>query len=155
VTLVGPEGTRIIPLEDFFSGPGQTVLQDGEMLFEIRLPTPPSQTGAVYLKLPARTAVDIAAVGVAVLITLEGKTCSNARIVLGAVAPTPIRARKAEAVIMGKKLEDALIQKAARTASGECRPISDIRSSAEYRKKMVEVLTQQAIRQSLQKAGVT
>ncbi|MFC1867832.1 FAD binding domain-containing protein [Thermodesulfobacteriota bacterium] len=150
--LAGPEGERVIPLEEFFTGPGETVLQSGEMLSEIQVPTPLSHTGAVYLKLPARTAVDIAVAGVAALITMEGEICSNARIVLGAVGPTPIRAKRAEEIITGKKIAGDLIRKSARAASEECRPISDVRGSVAYRTEMVELLTEQAINQALEKA---
>ncbi len=154
VKLVSPGGERLILLEEFFTGPGEAVLQAGEILTEIQVPNLPPHTGGVYLKLPARGAVDIAAVGVAALITLnsDNETCSDAKIVLDAVAPTPIRARKAEEILNGEKIADTLIQKAAQMASEEARPISDVRSSAEYRTEMVKVLTRHAIIQALEQA---
>ena len=157
VKLASPEGERIISLEDFFAGPSKNVLQVGEILSEIQVPNPPPHTGVVYLKLPARTAVDIAAVGVAVSITLDLKSriCSVARIILGAVAPTPTRVNKAEEIIKGKKIEDNLVEEAARVASEECFPISDIRSSADYRREMVKVLTKQAISKALEQAIIS
>lgn len=154
IKLINSGGERIIPLEDFFIGPGETAFATGEILTEIQVPCPPSHTGGVYLKLPARTAVDIAAVGVAALITLglKNEICSDIRIVLGAVAPTPIRAKMAEEIIKGKRIDDVLIKQAAQLASEEALPISDVRSSAEYRLEMVKVLTRTAINQAIEKA---
>lgn len=152
--LFSLEGERVVPLEDFFTGPGKTVLSSGEILCEIQVPCPKPRTGVVYEKLPARTAVDIAAVGVAVLITLDLKSqnCSETKIVLGAVSPTPMRARKAEEILRGKKIEDNLIKKAAQLASEEAHPISDVRSTANYRIEMVKVLTEKAISEALLQA---
>jgi CO/xanthine dehydrogenase FAD-binding subunit len=140
---------RTVALEEFFSGPGTTILRTDEILTEIQVPNPPPYTRAVYIKLPARTAIDIAAVGVAAVVTLDSKQTAivDAKIVLGAVAPTPIRARKAEDIIRGKAINEQLIDKASQSAADEARPISDVRSSANYRKEMVKVLTKQAIRQ--------
>ena len=154
VKLLGVEGERVIPLEAFFVGPGETALRAGEILTEIQVPSPPPRTKLTYVKLPARTRVDMAAVSAAVLVTLDSKNeiCQDIRIVLGAVAPIPLRARRAEEVLKGKKMEDQLIQQTAQRASEEAQPISDIRSSADYRREMVKVLTRQAIRQALGQA---
>ena len=147
--LVNPQGERIIPLEEFFIASGETILQDGEILAEIQVPSKPPHTGEVYLRI-TRTAVDYATVGVATLVTLGSKngTCSEAKIVLGAVAPTPIRARKAEGAIKGKEIEEGLIEEAARLASEEARP----RTRPEYKRKLVRVLTRRALRQALEQA---
>ncbi len=149
--LKGPKGERAIVLEEFFTGPGETALQTGEILIEIQVPNPPACTWGVYLKLPARTAVDLATVGVAAVVTLDSKGAHivDARIVLGAVAPTPIRAHQAENILKGKAIEDKLIEKAAQVAAEEAKPISDVRGSASYRKEMVKVLTNRAIRQAV------
>lgn len=144
----GTKGERVIALEEFFVAPGESALQDGEMLTEIQVPDPPPNTCGVYLKLPARTAIDIAVAGVAVIARLDSERIVDARIVLGAVAPTPIRARKAEEIIKGKAVENGIIEKAAKAAADEAEPISDIRGSAEYRREMVEVLTRRAIKQA-------
>jgi carbon-monoxide dehydrogenase medium subunit len=154
VKLLGVEGERVISLESFFVGPGETALRAGEILTEIQVPSPLLRTKLTYVKLPARTRVDMAAVSAAVLVTLDSKNevCEDIRIVLGAVAPIPIRARRAEEVLRGKKMEDQLIQQTAQRASEEAQPISDIRSSADYRREMVRVLTRQAIRQALEEA---
>lgn len=145
----GPNRERVIALEEFFIGPGENALQADEILTEIQIPNPPPHTQGVYLKLPARTMVDLAVVGVAVVVTLADKERSivDAKIVLGAVAPTPVRARQAEDIIRGKAISRELIEKAAEAAAGEAKPISDLRGSASYRKEMVNTLTKRAIRQ--------
>ena len=149
--LKGPKGERAVALEHFFTGPGETRLQVGEMLIEIQIPHQPPHTQGVYLKLPARTAIDLAVVGVAVVVTLDTKGANilDTKIVLGAVAPTPIRARQAEDVIRGKAIDEGLTEEAAKIAAEEAKPISDVRGSASYRKEMVEVLTKGAIRQAI------
>jgi len=145
--IIGPGGERLVSLEDFFTGPGETVLKAGELLLEIQVPVPPPGTKGVYLK-HGRSAVDLATVGVAVVMALEsGGVCRDVKIVLGAVAPTPMRAKKAEEILRGKKVEPALIEEAAQVASGEAQPITDVRASAEYRKEMVKVFTRRAIGQ--------
>lgn len=151
--LVGPKKERIVAVEEFFTGPGETVLKAGEILTEIQVPNQPAHTGGAYLRL-TRLSVDLAVVGVAALVTLEGKggLCKEARIALGAVAPTPIRAKKAEGVITGKKIENGLIEEAAQIASEEARPITDVRGSAPYRTDIVRVLTKRAIGQALEQA---
>ena len=151
--LVGSKKERVVALEGFFTGPGETVLQSDEILAEIQVPNQAPYSGGAYLK-ASRTAVDLALVGVAAFITLKSKDgiCSDARIALGAVAPTPIRAKKAEEAIKGKKVTASLIEQAAKSASEEARPISDVRSSAYYRTEMVRVLTKRAIRQALEQA---
>lgn len=149
VRLYGPTGERVLPLEEFFIGPGRTVLEPGELVIELMVPSPPPHTGKVYLKHGRRRAMELATVGVAVTLTLANNICQEVRIALGAVAPTPIRAREAEAVLRGQVIVDDLIDKAAEVAMHESRPISDVRSSAEYRREMVKVLTARAIRQAL------
>ena len=149
VKIVSSRGERIIPLEEFFKDYFTTVLEADEILAEIHIPNPPPHTRGVYLKLPARSMVDLAVVGVAVVVTLGAKERSivDAKIVLGAVAPTPIRARQAEVILEGKAITDELIEKAAEAAAEEAKPISDLRGSASYRKEMVKVLTKRGIRQ--------
>ncbi len=149
VKLVNHKRERTIVLEKFFTGPGETVLRDDELLTEIQVPSLPPCTGGTYLKLYSRGAVDIATVGVACILTLgENENCEDARIVLAAVAPTPLRAKLAEEVIKGKKIENGIVEEAAQTAFDEAKP----RSSPEYKREMVRVLTKQAIMQSLEKA---
>jgi len=149
VKIVGLKGERIISLENFFVGPGESVLQESEILVEILVPNSSGDNRGVYLKLPARTAIDVACVGVAVIATLDSKINNilDIKIVLGAVAPTPIRARKAEELIKGEVIREQLVEKVALTAAEEAKPISDIRGSASYRKQMVRVLTKRALAQ--------
>lgn len=145
VRIHGPSGGRTIALEDFFTGPGKTVLAPGELVTEVVVPAPAPRTGKHYIKHGRRKAMELATVGVAVALTLERERCREIRIALGAVAPTPIRARAAEDALRGRPLDGAAIGAAARIAVGECRPISNVRASAEYRREMVGVLTARAI----------
>lgn len=146
VTLVSQKGSRTVNIEDFFVGPNQTVLARDELLNEIRIQNlPPSYSGK-YLKLMPRRAMDLAIVGVAVLVSRENGICRDIRIALGAVSPTPVRARGAESIIKGKSLSDDLVDRVSQAAAMECSPISDHRASAEYRVEMVKVLTRRAIR---------
>jgi carbon-monoxide dehydrogenase medium subunit len=147
VVITSSGGERTVALDDFFTGPGQTVLQADEIITEVQVPNLSPQSGGVYLKHSLRRA-DIAIVGVAVVITLDGESCQDIKIALGAVAPTPIRARKAEALLRGQTLTEELIERAAQTAAEEARPIDDIRGYAEYRAKVVKDLTKEAIKQA-------
>jgi len=143
--VAGRSGERVMGLEQFFRGPGETVMELGEILLAILIP--PIQAGLVgeYIKFSPREMMDLATIGVAVTLVLSGKRCEQVRIALGAVAPTPMRARKAEAVLSGQILTEELADKAGHEASKECKPISDVRSSADYRKEMVRVNTKRAL----------
>lgn len=150
VKLASQKGERMVNILDFFTAPNQTALNDEEILQEIQIPNPPSNSRGVYLKLTPRRAMDLAIVGVAVLVTADNGICRDLRLALGAVAPTPIRARRAEGILRGQKLDNGLIEETARTAAGEAKPIDDHRASAEYRRDMVEVLVKRAIKQAIQ-----
>jgi carbon-monoxide dehydrogenase medium subunit len=138
--LVSPEGERLVPLEGLFTGPGRTALRPTELLVELRLPPPAPRTGALYIKHSPRSAMDISTVGVASLITLASPNgiCQEIRISLGAVAPTVIRARSAEALLRGQRLDEGLIQETARAAGEEARPIDDIRGTARHRRAILQ-----------------
>lgn len=153
VKLASAKGTRTVALEDFFKGPGLTVMKVGEILTEIQVPRPSPHSAGVYQKL-SRTAVDLAIVGVAAFIRVEPKkgSCAEARIALGAVAPTPIRAKEAEAILQGKQPSDKLIEQAAQLAAGVACCITDVRGSEGYRTEMVGVLTRRAIKEAWEKA---
>ena len=144
VRIVGGKGERTVRLEDFFTGPGKTVLAVDELVTELVLPPPAPGTRKVYIKHGRRKAMELATVGVAVSLSNE-----DVRIVLGAVAPTPIRARRAEDLLRGKTLTGELIAKAASAAADESRPISNVRASADYRRAMVEVLTRRALQRCI------
>jgi carbon-monoxide dehydrogenase medium subunit len=147
--LISPKGERIVNIEDFFTGPKETAATDDEILQEIQVPSLPASSRGGYLKLTLRRAMDLAIVGVAVVAIPEDGVCKDIRIALGAVSPTPVRVREAEAVIKGQRLSDELIERAAQIAAEGCCPISDHRASAEYRTDMVKVLTMRAINQAV------
>jgi carbon-monoxide dehydrogenase medium subunit len=147
--IISQKGERTVGIEDFFTGPNRTALKDGEILTEIQIPAMPPNSKGVYLKLTPRRAMDLAIVGVAAVVIPEDGVCKDIRLALGAVAPTPIRAKKAEAILKGQKFDDELIEKAAQTAAGEAKPIDDHRASAEYRRDMVAVLVKRAIKQAI------
>jgi len=145
VHLRGPKGERAIPLDQFFKGPGKTVLEHDEIVTALTLSKPPARS--VYLKLSPRHSMDLAIVGVAVAAGANGGGLSDIRIALGAVAPTPMRARKAEEVLRNRPVSTSAIEEAAHAASLECSPIDDFRASASYRRDMVYVLTRRALEQ--------
>ena len=151
--IAGPSGRRVLPLEEFFLGPGLTALQAGELLVELLAPAPPPRTGGAYARHTPRKQMDIAVVGVGVALTLSASdVIERARIALGAVAPTPVRAREAEAVLVGQAASDAVFAQAAEAAAAECRPISDIRGSAEFRRHLVHVMTERLLREAVERA---
>ncbi len=146
---VSKKGERTIPIDKFFTGPNETALSPDELLKEIQVPDMPKDSNGVYIKLSPRRKMDLAVVGVAAIVSQVNGLFEEIRIGLGAVAPTPIRAKKAEAILNGKKVADELILKAAQVASEESKPIDDHRASARYRTMMVEVLVKRAIHQAL------
>jgi aerobic carbon-monoxide dehydrogenase medium subunit len=143
--IVGPSGRRSVALEDFFLGPGKTALAQDELLAEVRVPVPSAGTGSAYDRHTPRKQMDIAVVGVAVALTLAGDRIEQARVALGAVAPTPVRARQAEAALGGQTVSDELYARAAEAAAGESSPISDVRGSMEFRRHIVRVTTERML----------
>jgi len=148
VTLASPKGERSMALEEVFVGPGQTVIQPNEILTEVIIPDQ-AMTGSKYFKFALRKSGALATVGVAVAVQVEGKTIKDARIALGAVSPTPVRAKEAEKFLIGKETTDGVFEEAGKIACGECKPITDFRASAEYRTDMVRVFTKRALREAL------
>jgi carbon-monoxide dehydrogenase medium subunit len=144
-------------VEEFFVGPGATVLSADEILVALRLPTPPPGTGSVYRRHTTRQEMDIAVVGVAAALTLgtQGERIEGARIGLGAVAPTPVRAREAEEALAGQRPSDELFPRAAELAVGASRPISDLRGSAAYRRELVRALTVRCLGIALERARMS
>ncbi len=153
VMLASQDGTRSLPLDGFFKGPGKTVIKQGEILTSITVPVPPNGSGTSYQHISARSKVDISAVNVGAMLIMYGDICEDARIFLGAVAPTPMMAKNAQKVLKGKKLTEELLQTAGLEASKECSPITDMRATAEYRRLMVAVLTGRAIDESRSRAA--
>ncbi len=140
-------GGREIPLIDFFAGPGQTVLEKGEILKELLLPSPSKQTASAYLRFIPRNEMDIAVAGVGSLIEVDPANgiVTRARIALASVAPTPVRAYAAEELLEGAVIDAATIDKIADLAVEAAVPITDVRGSAEYRKELIRVLTKRTL----------
>jgi aerobic carbon-monoxide dehydrogenase medium subunit len=155
VNLVGSKGERSVLLEEFFKGPKESVLRKDEILTEVLVPEPPGTASGAYLKLMRRNALDLALVGVAVYLRFDSnkKICQEAKIALGAVAPTPIRVPEAERVLINKEVNEARAAEAGKAASGICRPISDVRASLEYRCSMVEILTKRAVLEAFKRVS--
>jgi len=144
--IVSTSGERTVPMEEFFRGPGQNAMNADEILTEITIPRTGPQLAGEYIKFSPRDMMDLAYIGVAVAYNLANdKKCSGVRIVLGAVAPTPIRAKNSEALLEGKVLTEELATQVGDEAARESKPISDVRSSADYRRAMVGVMTKRAI----------
>jgi len=153
ILMAGPKGKREVGMNDIFAGPGTTTLSNAEIITAFYIPEPSPHTGTAYLKLGRRTGGgDCALVGVATLLTVENDEAEDVGIALSSVGPKPMRALKAEEVMMSGPLDDERIREAARAAADEVNPITDLRCSASYRKEMVKVLTYRALIESLQKA---
>ncbi|MBW1804238.1 MAG: FAD binding domain-containing protein [Deltaproteobacteria bacterium] len=151
--IFGRTGTKIIDLQSFFIGPGSTVLEDGEILTALKIPLTGHRQGAVYYNLTTRNAMDIAFVGVAVLLELDDDDrIDKARIALGAVAPTPIRAPSAEKVLEGRAFDRETVRESGELAARACQPISDLRASAAYRREMVRSLCRRGVRAAYDQA---
>jgi carbon-monoxide dehydrogenase medium subunit len=133
LVCVKENGERQIGIDAFFKGPNETIMHPDELLKEIQIPPMPANSHGVYIKLSPRSRMDLAVVGVAALLGVENGTIGHIKIGLGAVSPTPMRARDTEDHLRGKKADEEVISKAARLASDESKPISDHRASAEYR----------------------
>jgi carbon-monoxide dehydrogenase medium subunit len=153
VKLTGSTGDRVLPLEEFFVGPGESVLSPKELLIEIQIPELSGRTGSAFLKM-GRVAADLSKVSVAVAMVREGEVCKDCRIAMGAVAKIPLRTRKSEAALKGKRVTEALIEKASQEVSDEIQPITDLRSTAWYRKEVAKVMTRDAIKLAWERAGL-
>jgi carbon-monoxide dehydrogenase medium subunit len=155
VRIRGPKGERTMPLEDFFIGPGQNLLESGEILLEFVVPKRPSHTGGAYWKHTRRAAMELPILGVAVQISLSDdlKTCTQARIGLGVLAPTPMRAKKAEATLAARKVDQKILERAGKVAAEECRARDSVRGEAWYRRAMVEVLVPRMARLAMERAA--
>jgi len=150
--IVGTDSERVVPVAHFFVGVRKSILQPEEIVAEIQVPSIPARTGYAFFKL-TKTAADIGKLNVSVAMTVTDNTCKDARIALGSVAPTPIRARQAEQTIKGQKPDGRTIIKTAEVAAGEAKPITDLWSTVEYRTEMIKVLVRRAIYKALEGAG--
>jgi carbon-monoxide dehydrogenase medium subunit len=148
VRLQGLKDERLVPMENFCTGPGECVLFDNEIMTDILLQIPRPHTHGIYLKFGTRRSMEISIVSVTTILTLDdGGVCQEARIVLGAVAPTFIRAPEAESLLRGQRLTEDLAGQAGEVAQQSCTPITDSRASAEYRRMLVGALTRKSILQ--------
>ena len=146
--LASASGTRRVRLADYYTGYKQDIRRPEEVILRIILPRPPVNSHNAFYKLARRRGDAITVAGAAVTLAVREQTCSHVRVALGSVAPTPMRARKAEAMLEGRPLSTASIEAAADTAMRECSPIDDVRASAGYRRKMVKVLTRRLLTQA-------
>lgn len=151
VELTSRQGSRVILLKDFFTGPRETTRQQGEILTQIIIPTKPPTAAAGYLKYQRRATNSLAVASVAAYLDSHDGVCREARIVLGAVAPTPMLAERASASLAGDKVAQGVIEKAASLACKESSPITDVRGTADYRRELVSALTKRALRQVAEK----
>jgi carbon-monoxide dehydrogenase medium subunit len=149
VVLTSSRGKRVVPLEKVFTGPGKTVLKPGELLTEIRIPATGRHEGSAYAKVGRRQALTLAVLNAAARVKLDAKgNCLDVRIAVGAAAPTPVRALKAESMLRGKAFTPEAIAQAAEVAVGETRPIDDVHGTAWYRKQLTRVLVRRVLRRA-------
>ncbi|HEX3091733.1 MAG TPA: xanthine dehydrogenase family protein subunit M [Candidatus Angelobacter sp.] len=153
IVATGAKGERVIAIEEFFVTLFTTALKHGEILTEIRIPVPPPRSGGAYFKLERKVG-DFATAAVAVQLTLDGGVAvQKVGIGLTNVGPTPIKARKAEDFLKGKKLDAAIVAQAAQLAADDSQPSSDLRGPAEYKKGLVKELTKRALSRAVERAG--
>ena len=144
--ILGPDGERMLAVEDFVVGPNQNALAPGELLVELILPRPTAGTSDAYLRLTPRTEMDIAVAGAGVSITVdESGTCTAARVAIGAVAPTALLVEAAAEALVGSQLDQAAVDAAVAAVRAAAAPISDKRGTAEYRTHVVGVLVARAL----------
>lgn len=175
--LTGGKGERVVPLDAFFVGPGKTVAEKGELLKAFRIPPFGETTGSAYIKHTRRQAMDLPIIGIAVRITLDrrdagagsmragdaaisqilaqlgsaGVRCEDIRIAMGVVAPTPLRAKKAEDALKGKVISDKLVEEVSEIAASEASPRDSVRGEAWYRREMVKVLVRRAVMRAIER----
>jgi carbon-monoxide dehydrogenase medium subunit len=152
--VAGANGRREVPVESIATGPGRTSLKRDEFIVEFRLPKRPPRASDAYLRFIPRTEMDIAVVGVGVSLTLDpAGVCTDARVVLGAVAPTALIVADAAAALIGRKLDDAALAALDRAARAACKPIDDKRGTIAYRTKVAGVLARRTATIAYQRAG--
>jgi carbon-monoxide dehydrogenase medium subunit len=152
--VAGPNGTRTVAAEDFCTAPGQNVLEDGEFLVSVHLPTPAAHSGAHYLRFIPRNEMDIAVAGVGSSVVLDpsGKSFVSARVSLASVAPTPLYVKEAGDALAGKEVGDKAIEEAAEAAMAAAKPINDMRGTIRQRVHLVGVLTRRTLKGAIDRA---
>ncbi len=153
VTIQGPNGRRELAVEKVPKGPGRLNLEPGEIVVSFTLPPRPKGSSDAYLRMIPRTEMDIAVVGCGVSLTMDNGTCTAARVGLGAVAPTVLLVEEAAKALIGSKLDDAALAKAAAACSAACRPIDDKRGTIAYRTKVAGVLLKRTALIAAERAG--
>ncbi len=148
---LGPNGTRAIPIDDFFVDLFENALADNEILTEIRIPTPGPGSGGAYYKVERKVG-DYAISATAVQLTINGNTCTAARIGLTNVSAVPMRATGAEQALIGKQITDEVLEAAGQAAAAECDPSPDLRGSVAYKRDLTRVVIKRAIRQAVERA---
>lgn len=143
-------GTREIAIDDFFKGVKKTALEPGDIVTGLYIPELKKGEGSAYFKHSVRKAMDLAIIGVGAKLTMDGSRITDARVCMGGVGITPLRARNAESILIGNEITDELLEKAGTAASQECSPISDVRASAEYRTDMIRVYTKRAVKKAVE-----
>ncbi len=151
LTLEGPGGKREVPIGGFFKGPGETCMEKTEILTQIRVPKMAANSGTSFLK-KGRVSQDIAMVNAAAFLVMEGSVCQKCRLAVGAVAPVPLRLTDVEAMVENQEVSTELLERVAEKAEQAVRPITDVRSTAEYRRVLSGVLVKKAIREAHQRA---
>ena len=144
VTVIGPKGERTIKVEDMPTGPGRTVLEKGDIVTAVHVPSRGDNAGDAYLRFIPRTEMDIAVVGCAVNLRLDGDTITEARVSLGAVAPTVLLVQEAADAIIGTTLDDKALEALSKAAEAACNPINDKRGTIEFRVEVAGVLAKRA-----------
>ena len=153
VVLQGPGGTRSVAIDELFTGPGKTVASPDELLIAVDLPAQPAGTGSAYVRLEYRRQMEIAIVGAAASVTIEGGKVTAARVAITALAPTIHRVAEAEQALVGSDGGKAAATAAAAAAASASAPISDVRGSADYRRAMAAVIARRAIEAAVARAG--
>jgi carbon-monoxide dehydrogenase medium subunit len=149
VVLKNTKGERVVPLDDIFVGPGETVIAADELMTEIRIKSTGKDEGSAYAKIGRREAMTLAVLNAAVRVKLDGAgKCESAIIAVGAAAPTPLRIGKAEKVLIGQPFTQEAIEEAAEVASQEIKPIDDVHGTAWYRRKLTRVLVTRTLREA-------
>jgi carbon-monoxide dehydrogenase medium subunit len=151
VVARGPNGSRTIAIDDFFTGLFENSLAENEILTQIRIPNPGPHSGGAYIKVERKVG-DYAVAAVAVQLTMAGDTCSAVRIGLTNVNPVPMRAVRAEQALTGQVVTEAVLEAAGQAAAAECEPSADLRGSEAYKRDLSRVLTKRAIRKAIERA---
>ncbi|MEX2031314.1 MAG: FAD binding domain-containing protein, partial [Dehalococcoidia bacterium] len=150
--LAGPNGPREVPVAEFCTAPGRNVLQPGEFIVTLHFPAPPAHSGSAWERFIPRNEMDIAVVNAGAYLVLDGDVVTEARLALGAAAPTPLTLTAAQEALIGRRLDDTTIDAAAKAASDAAQPISDMRGSVKQRKHLAGILTARVIRKAAARA---